>query len=158
MPRMQPFEYRLYQCDGMSAGAGGPEAHAVGAKGTVTLDARFDAGYFVTVHVGSQEFKGMLYYPPPEPVEVGGPSKLPHSGLISTMVNRVDYHMVATACTRAAEPRHACHLGPTPKLLAFLGIIPAALMEPAESQRLAPENLFSCQRSKPRGHRAANVV
>ncbi|CAL8465757.1 g5293 [Coccomyxa elongata] len=50
-------------------GAGSADAHAVGAKGTVTLDARFDCGYFVTVHIGRQEFKGMLYYPPILPAE-----------------------------------------------------------------------------------------
>lgn len=54
----------------VAAGAGSPHAHAVGAKGTVTLDARFDCGYFVTVHMGRQEFKGMLYYPPSQPAEV----------------------------------------------------------------------------------------
>ena len=30
----------------------------VGCKGSVTLDARFDAGYFCTVKVGRLEFKG----------------------------------------------------------------------------------------------------
>ncbi|BDA51602.1 probable AT-rich interactive domain-containing protein 2 at N-terminal half [Coccomyxa sp. Obi] len=50
-------------------GAGSPDAHAVGAKGTVTLDARFDCGYFVTAHIGRQEFKGMLYYPPTQSAE-----------------------------------------------------------------------------------------
>lgn len=54
----------------MATGAGSPDAHAVGAKGTVTLDARFDCGYFVTVHIGCQEFKGMLYYPSTLPAEV----------------------------------------------------------------------------------------
>lgn len=33
----------------------------VGSKGSVSLDARFDAGYFCTVRVGRHEFKG----PPP---------------------------------------------------------------------------------------------
>lgn len=54
----------------VATGAGSPDAHAVGAKGTVTLDARFDCGYFVTVHIGCQEFKGMLYYPSTLPAEV----------------------------------------------------------------------------------------
>ena len=45
----------------------------VGAKGQVTLDSRFDAGYFVTVRVGRQEFSGMLYYPPPEQTMVCKP-------------------------------------------------------------------------------------
>lgn len=45
---------------------GQPEGMMVGCKGSVTLDARFDAGYFCTVKVGRLEFKGMLYYPPPE--------------------------------------------------------------------------------------------
>ena len=31
----------------------------VGSKGSVSLDARFDAGYFCTVRVGRHEFKGM---------------------------------------------------------------------------------------------------
>ena len=30
----------------------------VGSKGSVTLDSRFDAGYFCTVKVGRHEFKG----------------------------------------------------------------------------------------------------
>ena len=30
----------------------------VGTKGSVSLDARFDAGYFCTVRVGRHEFKG----------------------------------------------------------------------------------------------------
>ena len=30
----------------------------VGCKGSVSLDARFDAGYFCTVKVGRLEFKG----------------------------------------------------------------------------------------------------
>lgn len=46
----------------------------MGAKGTVTLDVRFDCGYFVTVHVGRQEFQGMLYYPPQESAEVSLPA------------------------------------------------------------------------------------
>ncbi|KAL3135973.1 hypothetical protein ABBQ32_007015 [Trebouxia sp. C0010 RCD-2024] len=46
--------------------AGQSEAMMVGCKGSVSLDARFDAGYFCTVRVGRHEFKGMLYYPPPE--------------------------------------------------------------------------------------------
>lgn len=37
----------------------------MGSKGTVRLDARFDAGYFVSVRVVGQEFRGVLYYPPP---------------------------------------------------------------------------------------------
>jgi hypothetical protein len=32
----------------------------------VTVDGRFDAGYFVTVRLGRSDFRGMLYYPPPE--------------------------------------------------------------------------------------------
>ncbi len=52
------------------AGGGSTESHAVGTQGTVTLDGRFDCGYFVTVHVGREEFRGMLYYPPHEPAEV----------------------------------------------------------------------------------------
>lgn len=39
---------------------GQPEAVMVGCKGSVTLDARFDAGYFCTVKVGRLEFRGML--------------------------------------------------------------------------------------------------
>ena len=39
---------------------GQPEGMMVGCKGSVTLDARFDAGYFCTVKVGRLEFKGML--------------------------------------------------------------------------------------------------
>ncbi len=35
-------------------------------SGTVTLAARFDAGYFVIVHLGRHEFRGMLYYHPQE--------------------------------------------------------------------------------------------
>jgi hypothetical protein len=54
----------------------------VGAKGTVTLDARFDCGFFVTVHVGRQEFQGMLYYPPQESAEVS----LPATKCISVLV------------------------------------------------------------------------
>ena len=30
----------------------------VGSKGSVSLDARFDVGYFCTVRVGRHEFKG----------------------------------------------------------------------------------------------------
>ncbi len=37
---------------------GQPEGMMVGCKGSVTLDARFDAGYFCTVKVGRLEFKG----------------------------------------------------------------------------------------------------
>ena len=37
----------------------------MGAKGTVRLDARFDAGYFVSVRAANQDFRGVLYYPPP---------------------------------------------------------------------------------------------
>ena len=39
---------------------GQPEAAMVGSKGTVSLDSRFDAGYFCTVKVGRLEFKGQL--------------------------------------------------------------------------------------------------
>eukprot|EP00877_Chromochloris_zofingiensis_P011176 jgi/Chrzof1/6311/Cz18g03030.t1 len=44
------------------------EAHAalVGTRGVVNVDGRFDCGYFVTIRLGRSEFKGMLYYPPPE--------------------------------------------------------------------------------------------
>lgn len=49
----------------MRAGGGGPDAACVGAKGTVRLDARFDAGYFVSVRAAGQDFRGVLYYPPP---------------------------------------------------------------------------------------------
>jgi hypothetical protein len=52
------------------AGTGAPEAGAVGSRGVVTLDARFDAGYMVSVAVGQRLFRGMLYYPPPEPAQV----------------------------------------------------------------------------------------
>ena len=38
--------------------AGQSEAMMVGSKGSVSLDARFDAGYFCTVRVGKHEFKG----------------------------------------------------------------------------------------------------
>jgi hypothetical protein len=42
----------------------------VGTKGTVMVDGRFDCGFFVTVKLGRQgamtEFKGVLYYPPPQ--------------------------------------------------------------------------------------------
>ena len=57
----------------VAAGAGSPGAHAVGATGTVTLDARFDCGYFVTVHIRHQQFNGMLYYPPTQRTEVSFP-------------------------------------------------------------------------------------
>ncbi|CAL5223241.1 g5721 [Coccomyxa viridis] len=33
---------------------------------TGTVDSQFDAGYFVTIHAGTQEFKGVLYMPPPQ--------------------------------------------------------------------------------------------
>ena len=49
---------------------GASEAVMVGSKGSVTVDSRFDAGYFVTVRVGKQEFQGMLYYPPAEQTQV----------------------------------------------------------------------------------------
>ena len=52
-------------CLGGEAPGGAPEAVCVGSKGTVRLDARFDAGYFVSVRVVGQEFRGVLYYPPP---------------------------------------------------------------------------------------------
>ncbi len=54
-------------CVAMRASAPG-EAHAalVGSRGHVTVDARFDAGFFVTVQLGRDMFRGMLYYPPPE--------------------------------------------------------------------------------------------
>ncbi|KAK9864090.1 hypothetical protein WJX84_008807 [Apatococcus fuscideae] len=47
-------------------GPGAPAAACVGQRGTVVIDSRFDAGYFVTVRIGKQDFRGMLYYPPPE--------------------------------------------------------------------------------------------
>ena len=49
----------------LRAAGGGPDAAGVGSKGTVKLDARFDAGYFVSVRAAGQEFRGVLYYPPP---------------------------------------------------------------------------------------------
>ena len=42
------------------------------------VDSRFDAGYFVTVRIGKHEFKGMLYYPPPEHTQVALPSPAWH--------------------------------------------------------------------------------
>ena len=39
---------------------GQPEGNMVGSKGSVTLDSRFDAGYFCTVKVGKLEFKGQV--------------------------------------------------------------------------------------------------
>ena len=39
----------------------------VGCKGSVSLDARFDAGYFCTVKVGRLEFKGTAFRAPPPP-------------------------------------------------------------------------------------------
>ena len=38
------------------------------------VESRFDAGYFVTVRIGKHEFKGMLYYPPPEHTQVALPT------------------------------------------------------------------------------------
>ena len=43
---------------GVTAVAGVSEAMMVGSKGTVSLDSRFDAGYFCTVKVGRHEFQG----------------------------------------------------------------------------------------------------
>lgn len=42
----------------------------MGSTGTVTVEARFDAGYFVSVALGQRAFRGMLYYPPQEPAQV----------------------------------------------------------------------------------------
>eukprot|EP00884_Botryococcus_braunii_P015853 jgi/Botrbrau1/2951/Bobra.0026s0022.1 len=43
---------------------GRPDANLVGEVGEVKCDARFDAGYFVTIKLGEETFRGMLYYPP----------------------------------------------------------------------------------------------
>lgn len=48
----------------------GSDTLTAGSKGGVTVDARFDAGYFVTVKIAKQEFQGILYYPPPEHTQV----------------------------------------------------------------------------------------
>lgn len=45
-------------CLSVRAAPGQPEGVMVGCKGSVSLDARFDAGYFCTVKVGRLEFKG----------------------------------------------------------------------------------------------------
>lgn len=50
----------------------------MGSKGTVRLDARFDAGYFVSVRVVGQEFRGVLYYPPPAHVRPVAQAPLHH--------------------------------------------------------------------------------
>ncbi|KAK9868039.1 hypothetical protein WJX84_009244 [Apatococcus fuscideae] len=49
-----------------STGPGSPTAAAVGQRGTVVVESRFDAGYFVAVRIGKQDFRGMLYFPPAE--------------------------------------------------------------------------------------------
>eukprot|EP00873_Tetraselmis_striata_P012453 jgi/Tetstr1/432717/TSEL_022083.t1 len=46
----------------------GIHAAMVGTKGSCTIDARFDCGYFCTVKFGRDEFKGVLYCPPPHSV------------------------------------------------------------------------------------------
>ena len=61
-------KHEIIQDEGV--GLGEPEASMVGAKGVVTVDMRFDAGYFVTVRINRQEFKGLLYYPPPDHTQV----------------------------------------------------------------------------------------
>lgn len=50
----------------------------MGSTGTVTLEARFDAGYLVSVALGQRAFRGMLYYPPQEPAQVGPPASRPN--------------------------------------------------------------------------------
>jgi len=44
----------------------GVRSELVGSRGSCTVDARFDCGYFCTIKFGKQEFKGVLYHPPPE--------------------------------------------------------------------------------------------
>ena len=56
----------------LGAAAGTPDGGAVGGRGLVTVDARFDAGYLVSVALGQRLFRGMLYYPPTEPAQVPG--------------------------------------------------------------------------------------
>ncbi|KAK9840545.1 hypothetical protein WJX81_000532 [Elliptochloris bilobata] len=73
------------QLTAMSVTGGGPEMVCVGSRGTITLDARFDVGYFVSVRVVGQEFCGVLYYPPPahsQPVAMtpGGVQDLCYGG------------------------------------------------------------------------------
>ena len=72
------------------AGLGEPEASMVGAKGVVTVDMRFDAGYFVTVRINRQEFKGLLYYPPPDHTQVRSPQPyqlaVKHAALLELVV------------------------------------------------------------------------
>ncbi len=65
-------------CLGGEAPGGAPEAVCVGSKGTVRLNARFDAGYFVSVRVVGQEFRGVLYYPPPAHVRSFAQAPLHH--------------------------------------------------------------------------------
>lgn len=43
---------------------GEPHYSMVGTRGTVNVDAKFDCGFFVTVRLAKQEFRGILYYPP----------------------------------------------------------------------------------------------
>lgn len=48
-------------------GPGQPDLDLLpGTKGHVVVDAHFDCGYFVTVSLGGQDFRGMLCYPPPQ--------------------------------------------------------------------------------------------
>lgn len=54
------------QLTAFSRASGSPEAAMVGTRGNVVIDARFDAGYFVSVKIGRYDFKGALYFPPPE--------------------------------------------------------------------------------------------
>ncbi|KAK9803900.1 hypothetical protein WJX72_003210 [[Myrmecia] bisecta] len=49
-----------------ASSSGQPDQALVGTRGTVNIDARFDAGYFVTIKLGRDTFRGMLYYPPGE--------------------------------------------------------------------------------------------
>jgi len=98
---------------------GAPEALCVGRSGTVRLDARFDAGYFVSVRVAGQDFRGMLYYPPACQARrpAGGhPRALSVSTHASTRAARsaawlrAGRPVHARACTRPlpSMPRRAC--------------------------------------------------
>jgi hypothetical protein len=65
--RLRVKRGNFWMCD---AAPGRPEPNLVGEVGEVKVDARFDAGYFVTITIGEETFRGTLYYPPPSHVLV----------------------------------------------------------------------------------------
>ncbi len=76
----------------------------MGRSGTVRLDARFDAGYFVSVRVAGQDFRGMLYYPPACQARrpAGG-----HPRALSVSIHASTRAVRSAAWLRAGRPVHA---------------------------------------------------